>query len=278
MLPAQLRTVLAQQPLGLVFDIDGTLSPIAPTPDAATLYPGVADLLVRAQTRAQVAIMTGRAVDDGAAMVNVEGLTYIGTHGLEWSAGLPETHEVQLEPTALPYVEAGKQLLDLAEQHFGNGEGADGREGMVGARGIIVQRKRVGGSLHYRLAANPEQARQQIFALLEEPARRLHMRLGEGKSVVEVLAPLAINKGYALRRYVEMYKLRGIVFAGDDRTDLDAVMEIVRLRQEGYGAFSIVVRHHDTLPELLAHADYIVDEVEGMAHLLAEMVEIVTTP
>ncbi len=272
MLPAQLRTVLAQQPLGLVFDIDGTLSPIVPTPDAATLYPGVADLLAKAHTRAQVAIMTGRAVDDGAAMVNVEGLTYIGTHGLEWSAGLPATHEVQLEPAALPYVEAGQQLLDLAEQHFSNGAGP---EGAVGAGGIIVQRKRVGGSLHYRLASHPEQARQQIFALLEEPARRLHMRLGEGKSVVEVLAPLAINKGYALRRYVEMYKLRGIVFAGDDRTDLDAVMEIVRLRQEGYGAFSIVVRHHDTLPELLAHADYIVDEVEGMAHLLAEMVEIV---
>src|SRR5689334_4222718 len=74
MLPAQLQTVLTQQPLGLAFDIDGTLSPIAPTPEAACLYTGVADLLTKAQTRAHVAIMTGRAVNDGAAMVNVEGL------------------------------------------------------------------------------------------------------------------------------------------------------------------------------------------------------------
>lgn len=263
MLPEQLRTVLAQHPLGLVFDIDGTLSPIAPTPDAARLYPGIAALLAEAQLRANVAIMTGRAVDDGAAMVNVEGLTYIGTHGLEWSAGLPSTHEVQLDPAALSYIEPGRQLLDMAEHYFGNGQGSEG---------IIVQRKRVGGSLHYRLAPDPQRAREQILALLQEPAQRLHLRLSEGKSVVEVLVPLAINKGNALRRYVEMHQLHGIVFAGDDRTDLDAVMEIARLRQEGHAAFSIVVRHADTLPELLAHADYIVDEVEGMAQLLAEIV------
>ena len=41
----RLRAVLALRPLGLFSDIDGTLSAIAPTPDAATLLPGVADLL-----------------------------------------------------------------------------------------------------------------------------------------------------------------------------------------------------------------------------------------
>ena len=84
-----LQTVLAQRPLGLAFDIDGTLSPIAPTSDEAQLYPGVASLLERAREHAHIAIMTGRSIDNGAAMVNVEGLTYIGTHGLEWSDGLP---------------------------------------------------------------------------------------------------------------------------------------------------------------------------------------------
>lgn len=261
MLPSQLQAVLTQQPLGLVFDIDGTLSPIAPTPDAARLYPGIATLLTKAQAHAYVAIMTGRAVDDGAAMVNIEGLTYIGTHGLEWSEGLPATHGVQIASDALPYVEPGKLLLDLAEQHFSLNEG------------VLVQRKRVGGSLHYRLAPDPEHTREQIFALLEEPARRLQMRLGEGKRVIEILAPLAINKGLALRSYVEKHALRGVVFAGDDRTDLNAIVEIARLRQEGHPAFSIVVQHHDTLPELLSQADYIVHEVAGMAQLLAEIVD-----
>lgn len=255
-----IQTVLSQRPRGLVFDIDGTLSPIAPTPEEARLYPGVVALLERARERANVAIMTGRAIDDGARMVNVDGLTYIGNHGLEWSDGLPWLHTVHMVQEALAYVEPGKKLLDLAE------------DGLAGLPGIIIQRKSVGGTVHYRLAPDPEEARQRILSLLEEPARRVNMRLGEGKLVVEVKTPLAVNKGYALRQFVQRLGLRAVVFAGDDRTDFDAVVETSRLREEGIAALSIVVQHADTLPELLEHADIVVQRVEGMVELLREMV------
>ena len=261
MIPEDLQNVLRQSPLGLIFDIDGTLSPIAPTPDEARLYPGVALLLEQLKQHAHVAIMTGRAVENGAALVNVDGLTYIGTHGLEWVDGLPTSHSVQLIPEAQPYVEPGKYLLDLAEQQLAT------------LPGLIVQRKSVGGSLHYRLSPDPEQAKQKILSLLEEPVRQLHMRLGEGKMVVEVLTPLAVNKGQALQRFVQRTGLSGVVFAGDDRTDLDAVLEIERMRQEGFAAFAIVVQHADTMPTLLEHADSVVQGVEGMAQLLREINE-----
>jgi len=256
-----IQTVLSQRPRGLIFDIDGTLSPIAPTPEEARLYPGVVALLEQARERAIVAIMTGRSIDDGARMVDVDGLTYIGNHGLEWSDGLPWLHPVHMAQEALAYVEPGKQLLDLAE------------DGLVGVPGIIVQRKSVGGSIHYRLAPDPEEARQRILSLLEEPARKVDMRLGEGKQVVEVRAPLAVNKGYALRQFVQRLGLQAAIFAGDDRTDFDAVVEISRLRKDGIAALSIVVQHADTLPELLEHADIVVQGVEGMVDLLRQMVE-----
>ncbi len=257
-----LSSVLAQKPLGLVFDIDGTLSSIAPTPQAAYLYPGVAPMLEYLREHAHVAIMTGRGLRDGAHIVNVDNLTYIGTHGLEWSDGLPETHEVRVVPEAMRYVQPGQQLLDLVQQHLNS------------LPGVIVQRKTVGGTLHYRGSTNPEQTRMHLLALLEEPTRQLGMRLGEGKMVVEVLAPLGINKGQALRSYVQRFSLHGLVFAGDDRTDIDAVLEAEQLRKEGCMTLSIVVQHHDTLPELLTHADIVVDGVEGMAHCMQEMVQI----
>lgn len=260
MLNTNLKTVLDQHPLGLVFDIDGTLSPIASRPEDARLYPGVAQNLARLHHYAHVAIMTGRAIEDGAAIVNVEQLTYIGTHGLEWSNGLPTPRTTQVVAEAEPYIEPGKYLLDIAEQQFGN------------EQGIVVQRKRVGGSIHYRLVSEPEQTRQRILHFLGEPAQRVHMRLEEGKRVIEVRVPLAINKGQALRRFTEQYELRGIIFAGDDRTDLDAVLEVVQARKQGLFGQAIVVRHSDTLPALLEHADIVVDEVEGMAALLQEIV------
>jgi trehalose 6-phosphate phosphatase len=246
--------------LGLLFDIDGTLSPIAPTPREAQLYPGAADLLRDAQRCVHVGIVTGRAVVDGARLVNVDGLTYIGTHGLEWCEGLPGQHEVALIPQALPYVESGRAVLDIAERELAD------------LPGIIVERKSVGGTIHYRLASDPEQARIHILTTLEAAAQAAGMRMGEGKRVIEVLAPLTVNKGEALRRFVEQFRLRGVIFAGDDRTDLDAVLEVRKLRQEGFAAHAIVVQHLDTLPALLEHADTLVRGVEGMIQQLTEIV------
>ncbi len=258
MVDTNIAELVAQRPLGLVFDIDGTLSPIVSTPSEARLYSGVAELLEQAKRHAHVAIITGRAVADGARMVNVDGVTYIGTHGLEWSDGLPTHASVKLVAGVMEYLEAGKYLLDLVEkQHM---------------PGVIVERKSVGGTIHYRLASDPEQSRESILTLLEEPAQRVHMRLSEGKRVIEVRVPLDINKGYALRSFAQRNKLQGLLFAGDDRTDLDALLEIERLRLEGIKTLGVAVQHSDTLPELLAHADIVVQEVEGMVELLRKIV------
>lgn len=255
------QTILANQPRGLVFDIDGTLSLIAPTPDKAKLYPGVASLLEQAKHYAQVAIMTGRGVDDGAAMVNIEGLTYIGTHGAEWCEGLPTHHPVRISAEVLPYIEPGQQVLDLAEQQFAEWPG------------VMVERKRLGGSIHYRLAPNPEQARKAIMETLREPARARNFLLSRGKRVIEIKPAIKINKGQALKRFVEHFNLASVLFAGDDRTDLDAMREIERLRQDGLRAIIVTVEAADTLPELLEHADIVVQGVAGMAEFLSELIE-----
>jgi trehalose 6-phosphate phosphatase len=256
-------SVLSQRPLGLVFDIDGTLSPIAPTPDMARLHPEAAPLLERARDCAgvHVAILTGRAVEVGATLVNVPGLTYIGTHGLEWSDGLPTSMSVQLAAGVSAYIEPGAQLLDLAARE------------LAGVPGILIERKRVGGTIHYRLAPQPEQARARILAQLQEPARRLNLRLSEGKRMVEIQPPLRINKGEALREFAQRFALRGVLFAGDDRTDLDALNALATLHANGLATLGIAVKHPDTPPELLQRADMVVEGVEGMVQLLREIVQ-----
>jgi len=262
MLTSALSTVLAQRPLGLIFDIDGTLSPIAPTPKEARLYPGIAELLQQARQYANIAIVTGRAINSGAAMVNVEGITYFGTHGLEYSDGLPTSDNVHIAAEALEYVAPGNDLLDLAE------------EKLASLSGIIIERKCVGGTIHYRLCSDAEQTRTTILTLLEEPAQRVHMQLKEGKYVIEIRPPVAIDKGWALRWFQQRYALAGVIFAGDDRTDLDAIREIIHCQRAGIHAHAIVVEHHDTLPELRESADMIVKEVEGMVKLLQQILEL----
>jgi len=91
--------------------------------------------------------------------------------------------------------------------------------------------------------------------------------------VIEILTPLTINKGEALRRYVQQHKLQGVLFAGDDRTDLYAIQTLAQLRQSGMNVLSVGVQHSDTPQELLEQADIVVQDVAGMAQLLHEIVE-----
>ncbi|HET8844224.1 MAG TPA: trehalose-phosphatase [Ktedonobacteraceae bacterium] len=256
-----LQEVLTPQPVGLAFDIDGTLSPIVPTPDQARLFPGVAELLSEARKYAHIAILTGRAIESGAALVNVEGLIYIGTHGVEWSQGLPAHNQIQIAPEALSSMEPARQLLDYAEQKLGH------------IPGVLIERKRIGGALHYRLAENAEQTRQLLLETLQEPARQHNLRLSEGKRVLEIKPAAIIHKGLALRRFVEQFGLKSIIFAGDDRTDLDAIVEIEHLRETGIQGLAIAVQASDTFPALLEHADLIVQGVEEMTQLLSKIVE-----
>src|SRR5690348_6005969 len=79
-----LRRALSE-PVVLVFDYDGTLSPIAKRPSQAKLPVGTARLLQRLCRRYPCALLTGRAradiVDKVAA---VPFLSVVGNHGAEW--------------------------------------------------------------------------------------------------------------------------------------------------------------------------------------------------
>src|SRR5579862_5852508 len=75
----RLRAALAARPRALLTDIDGTISAIAPSPEAATLLPGVRALLREACAVFDlVAAISGRGADDALRMVGVEGMRYIG--------------------------------------------------------------------------------------------------------------------------------------------------------------------------------------------------------
>ena len=71
--------------LSLLLDYDGTLSPIAPHPDLATIPPETKKILERLANMPDVfvAIISGRSVNNVKAMVDIEGITYAGNHGLE---------------------------------------------------------------------------------------------------------------------------------------------------------------------------------------------------
>lgn len=252
--------LLSKKPLGLFFDLDGTISEIAPTPKDSYLYPGVKDLLERAREFAKVAIISGRTVNDSAAIVNVDEIIYIGCHGLEWGYGLHAKDKPTVISQAIPYIKPGKEILTEAEKLFS------------AEPGVIVEYKSVAGSVHYRTSKDPARSREKIIEFLKQANKTLDIppfQITEGKMVIELTPPLQINKGTAIEKLKNEYNFQGILYAGDDQTDKDAFIEIKILKQQGITAYSILVENTETPTELYEYPDKIVPGVAEMVESLA---------
>lgn len=258
----ELLRVLRSQPCGLLTDIDGTISPIAPTPDAAHVSPAARNhLRYLAQYLAVVGAISGRGASDAAALVGLPELVYIGNHGMEeWKAGRSEPLA-----EAQPYVNAIAAVLQEAQVQ-------------ITLPGVLFENKGVTGSVHYRLTHDPQQAGAEIGKVLETLAARHDLRLTGGRLVWELRPPLTVNKGTAIRRLVAQYNLRGAIFLGDDRTDTDAFVALRELREQGHCAtLNIGVLAAET-PEIVRQlADIQVDGITGVEQFLSRVVELVST-
>jgi trehalose 6-phosphate phosphatase len=249
--------VLRQTPSAVVTDIDGTVSAIAPTPAEAMVDPGAkAALALLAERLAAVAVVSGRAPQDGAAMVGLPELIYVGNHGLERIArGTPWTHPVAA--AAQPSI-----AVALAEIESAARAGDD-------LPWLLVENKGVTGTIHYRLAPDQAAAIALLEPLTRAAADRHGLRLTLGRMIFELRPALAVNKGTAIRELALDLGLRGIVFFGDDVTDVDAFRTLRELREAGEAAtLRVGVLGPETSPTVLAAIDMSVDGVPACAATL----------
>ena len=68
---------------------------------------------------------------------------------------------------------------------------------------------------------------------MDPAARAAGLRVTRGRFILEVRAPVRIDKGTAVRTLLEGRDLRAAVFLGDDLTDLDGWRALRELRDEG---------------------------------------------
>ena len=84
---------LAERPAeaAILLDVDGTLAPIVSRPDDAAVPEESRAVLSRlVQRYGLVACLSGRPGTDAARVVGVDGVRYVGEHGLELEPGAEE--------------------------------------------------------------------------------------------------------------------------------------------------------------------------------------------
>jgi trehalose 6-phosphate phosphatase len=181
------------------FDFDGTLAPIVTQPDAARLAIGVEQRLAQLAQCALVAVISGRSLADLRARIPAEVRHLVGNHGSEGTAEAIDTDAMRRVCSAW--------IAQLKNELAGSGSDA----------GIILEDKGFTLSVHYRLAADPALAAQQLSALVLrlEPVPRV---IG-GKLVLNLLPPNARTKFEALVDLAQREAVEGVLFVGDDETD-----------------------------------------------------------
>lgn len=247
-----LDALLNNPPLGLVSDMDGTLSHIVPRPDAAAITPRARTLLSTLSERLSlVALVSGRAAADLRARAGLLQLVYVGNHGLErWA-----NEQVQVRPEAAAYRPAMQAALRELEPQL--------------LPDMLLEAKDVTASVHYRETVDPAAVQAQMQPVVEQIAAAHGLRASAGRMIFEIRPPVEIDKGTAFRELVEEYGLKSAIFIGDDTTDADALKVAQAMRREGSCyAVAVGVDSPGTPDVVRASADILVPGVEGVEDFL----------
>jgi trehalose 6-phosphate phosphatase len=229
---------LAEDPqrAAILLDVDGALAPIVPRPEDARVPPETQSELRRLNTcYALVACISGRSGDDAQRVVGVHGLVYVGNHGLELDAEAPEWES--------------RLRAFLAETDWPE-----------------IEDKGLSAAFHYRNAPDESKARTAAEEIAQR-AREAGFKTRFGRKVLEVLPPLASNKGTAVRQLVEQYGLERALYAGDDTTDLDAFRALEALEL----GIRVAVASTEGPPALIEAADVVVAGTPELLDLLREL-------
>jgi trehalose-phosphatase len=232
-----LERIAADPPAAALFlDVDGVLAPIVERPEDARVPDETRTELARlAGSYGLVACVTGRTSELAREIVGVDGLRYVGQHGLELdpeAAGFAERIHAFARTTGWPWLEL----------------------------------KPLTAAFHYRNAPDQAAARAELEAIA---ARALEegFRVKRGRLVMEVVPPLAASKGTAVRALLAETGLERALYAGDDVTDLDGFRALDGLD----AACRVAVVSSEGPSELGEIADLRVGSTDALLELLRRL-------
>jgi trehalose 6-phosphate phosphatase len=231
---------------GFVLDFDGTLSLIAPTPEEATAVPGAPEMLAALAARyGLTAVLSGRRTDALRRLIPAEGVEYVGLYGAE-------DHLTAVPASVIAALAADAQAFIA-------------REALEGVR---VEDKADSVAIHYRLAASPA-AGAVVTEWAFDRAADFGLQARPGKMVVELIPP-GPTKGDAVEALIARNRLRRVLVAGDDVSDVASLRRAGELL--GPEALRVGVASAEEPAGLADVADLMVPGPPAVLDLLARFV------
>lgn len=212
----QLQKEIKKKDIFLFLDYDGTLTPIADTPQKAKLSTETKKVLARLAVIPciKLAIVSGRKIADIKKQIGLRRIIYAGNHGLE------------IEAAGLKFPTPVSRQTKVVIKNIGE----DLKCALSDIKGVLVEDKGLALSVHYRLVKknNAINKLKTILKNVLEPYLAAgKIKVSKGKKVFEIKPPLEWNKGKAVEWLLKKLQARRekhtlLIYIGDDTTDEDA--------------------------------------------------------
>ena len=244
----------------LLFDVDGTLAPIVPRAEDARVPDDVREWLAElARAYALVGCVSGRRAVDARRVVGLDGISYIGNHGYELlTPGAPEP-----VANAAAATRAGRPAAFTAALDWSR----------LAELGVRAEDKGPIQALHWRGAPDEAAAQERLEAIAVD-AQVQGLVTHWGRKVLELRPVAGVDKGTAVHALLaERAPLAAALYAGDDRTDLDAFRALRALQRSGRldTALCVGVASDEGPAEIRDQADLVLEGPGSVAGLLAEL-------
>jgi trehalose 6-phosphate phosphatase len=245
----------------ILTDVDGTLAPIVPRPEEAVVPEWVSEVLARLTVRyGLVGCVSGRQAEEARRLVGVDNLAYAGNHGLELL--LPGDEAPRPDPS-----------LQGREGDAAAFVAALGNEALAAAA-LRLEDKGPIQALHWRGVEDEREAEARAHEIAAG-AGRAGLELRWGRKVLELRPAGGGGKDAAVAALLATDGVSAAVYAGDDRTDLDAFRRLRELQESGELEVAVCagVTSDEGPPELAEEADLIVEGPAGWVALLQALAE-----
>ncbi|MDX6685701.1 MAG: trehalose 6-phosphate phosphatase [Baekduia sp.] len=241
----------------VLLDIDGTLAPIVRHADDAHVpEPTRAPLIAIAKRYGLVACISGRRATTARRIVSLGSITYVGNHGAEILRGGQTTAEVDPE-----VAEWARRVRKFADEQL--------RDDELHRLRVRGEDKDVIFGFHWR-GAPDEQAAEELVRAIAARAEDAGFATHFGRKILEIRPPVELHKGKGVDRLLDESDVDIALYAGDDRTDVDAFDALRAAVADGRlrAAVCIGVASEETPPELEEAADLLVDGPLGVRSAL----------
>jgi trehalose 6-phosphate phosphatase len=241
-------------------DIDGTLAPIVKRPEEAAVPEEARRVLSElSDTYGLVGCISGRRAEEARGLVGLDGIGYAGNHGLELL--LPGESELRFDPAIRGHeADAAAYLAGLDRE-------------ALGAQGLRIEDKGPIQALHWR-GAPDERAAEARAREVAAGAGRAGLDCRWGRKVLELRPKGGGGKEAAVAALLATDGIEAAIYAGDDRTDLDAFQRLRELRERGRlrAAVCVGVLSEEGPTEIAEESDVAVDGPEEWLAVLRALV------